>query len=92
MDTTKKQRRNKKTVIVPPTEISKSGKSICIKSHLHDIPEEKIRVDLDETQLIISASKDNAVVMRKIKVPAGSWISKKKFYGGILEIILDLPL
>ncbi len=92
MDATKKPRRTKKTVIIPPTGISKNGKSIYITSHLHGIPEEKIRVDLDETELTISASRENDQVMRKITVPAGSWISKKRFYGGILEIILELPL
>ena len=92
MSTTKRLRKSKKTVIVPPTGISENGRSICIISQLHGIPEEDIRIDLERTQLIISALVRTEKVMRKITVPDGSQISKKKFRDGILEIILERPL
>jgi HSP20 family molecular chaperone IbpA len=88
----KQRKKNKKTIIVPPTGVTENGKSICITSQLPDIPEEKIRIDLERTRLIISASKQNEKVMREIIVPDGSRISEKKFKDGVLEIILDRPL
>jgi HSP20 family molecular chaperone IbpA len=88
----KKEQKDKKIVIVPPTGISENGRSICIISQLHGIPEEDIRIDLEKTQLIISALLRTETVMRKITVPAGSRISRKKFRDGILEIILERPL
>jgi len=87
-----KKKNGEKTIISPPTGISQSGRSIYIISQLHGIPEENIRIDLEKKQLIISASKPDAMVMRKISVPEGSRISKKKFHNGILEIILEMPL
>ncbi|MGB7787660.1 Hsp20/alpha crystallin family protein [Methanoregula sp.] len=92
MGTTRKKRKNEKTVIIPPTGISENGRSICIISQLHGVPEEDIRIDLERTQLIISALVRTEKVMRKITVPDGSQISKKKFRDGILEIILERPL
>ena len=53
---------------------------------------EKIRIDLEQTRLIISAVNENGKIVKKITVPAGSWIRQKKFRDGILEIILELPL
>ncbi len=91
MGTTKKKRKDERTIIVPPTGISENGRSICIISQLHGIPEEDIRIDLDKAQLIISAMIRTETIMRKITVPTGSRISKKKFRNGILEIILERP-
>lgn len=87
-----KKKKGEKTIISPPTGISQSGRSIIIISQLHGIPEENIRIDLEKKQLIISASKPDAMVMRKISVPEGSRISKKRFRDGILEVILERPL
>jgi HSP20 family molecular chaperone IbpA len=92
MSTTRKQRKDTKPVIVPPTGISEDGSSILIVSQLHGIPEEDIRIDLEKTQLIISALMRTETVMRKITVPEGSRISRKKFRDGILEIVLERPL
>lgn len=92
MSTIKRLQRDKKTMIVPPTGISENGRSICIVSQLHGIPEEDIRIDLERTQLIISALVRSEKVMRKITVPDGTQISRKKFRDGILEIILERPL
>jgi HSP20 family molecular chaperone IbpA len=89
---TRKKREDEKKIIVPPTGISESGKSICIVSQLHGIPEEDIRIDLEKTHLVISALIRTEKVMQKIIVPEGSRISKKKFSDGILEIIVEHPL
>lgn len=87
-----KKKKERKTIINPPTGISENGRSILIISHLHGIPEENIRIDLENKQLMISAQKPDAMVMRKITVPKGSRIRRKKFSDGILEIILEKPL
>jgi HSP20 family molecular chaperone IbpA len=88
----KKQEKDEKTIIVPPTGISESGRLICIISQIHGIPEEEIRIDLEKTQLVISTSNDKTALLQTITVPEGSRISKKKFRDGILEIILERPL
>jgi HSP20 family molecular chaperone IbpA len=92
MRTTKTKQKPDKNIIVPPTGISEYGRSICIISQMHGIPEEDIRIDLERSQLIISATVRTGTVMRKIAVPAGSRISRKKFRDGILEITLERPL
>jgi HSP20 family molecular chaperone IbpA len=86
------QRKDEKTIIVPPTGISESGRLICIISQVHGIPEEEIRIDLEKTQLVISTSNKKTAILQTITVPEGSRISKKKFRDGILEIILERPL
>jgi HSP20 family molecular chaperone IbpA len=88
----KKQRKDEKTIVVPPTGISESGRLICIVSQIHGIPEEEIRIDLEKTQLVISTSNEKTAILQTITVPEGSRISKKKFRDGILEIILERPL
>jgi len=85
-------RRDNQTLIVPPTGVSENGRSICIVSLLHGIPEENIRIDLEKNQLIISAQDRAERVMRKVTVPEDSRISKKRFRDGILEITLERPL
>jgi HSP20 family molecular chaperone IbpA len=88
----KKQRKDEKNIIVPPTGISESGRLICIISQIHGIPEEEIRIDLEKTQLVISTSNEKTAIIQTVTVPEGSRISKKKFRDGILEIILERPL
>ncbi|MFZ2073007.1 MAG: hypothetical protein WB986_05300 [Methanoregula sp.] len=88
----KKPQKHEKSVIVPPAGISRSGTSICVVCQLPGVHEEKIRIDLEQTRLIISAVNENGKIAKKITVPAGSWIRQKKFRDGILEIILELPL
>ena len=85
----KKQEKDEKTIIVPPTGISESGRLICIISQIHGISEEEIRIDLEKNQLVISTSNDKTALLQTITVPEGSRISKKKFRDGILEIILE---
>jgi HSP20 family molecular chaperone IbpA len=92
MASAKKQRKDEKTIVVPPTGISESGRLICIVSQIHGIPEEEIRIDLEKTHLVISTSNKKTAILQTITVPEGSRISKKKFRDGILEIILERPL
>ena len=92
MSTTKTPPNHEKDIIVPPTGISENGRSILVVSHLHGIPEEDIRIDLEKSRLTISAVVRTGKVLRKVSIPEGSTISKKKFRDGILEITLERPL
>jgi HSP20 family molecular chaperone IbpA len=92
MASAKIQRKDEKTIIVPPTSLSQSGRLICIICQLHGVPEEEIRIDLEKTQLVISSSNEKTAILQTISVPEGSRISKKKFRDGILEIILEPPI
>jgi HSP20 family molecular chaperone IbpA len=91
MSTTKKHPADDTSLIIPPTGISENDHTICIVSHLHGIPEEDIRIDLEKTRLTISAVIRTGKVLQKVTIPEGSRISKKKFRDGILEIILEKP-
>ena len=92
MGTTRKLRKEDPSITSPPTGVSERGRRICVIIHLHGISEEKIRIDLERTQLIVSASQNSGMVVRKVTVPEGSRISGKKFRDGILEITLERPL
>jgi HSP20 family molecular chaperone IbpA len=87
----KKHKTGDKIIVVPPDNVSEGERSICIICQMQGVPEEEIRVDLEGTQLIISTPVKNATVMRKIVVPEGSTISKKKVRDGVLELILKRP-
>jgi HSP20 family molecular chaperone IbpA len=88
----KKQRKTKKNLIIPPVKILENGTSICVVCHLNNVPEENIRIDLDRTQLIVSAAHEHKMVNQTITIPEGSRISSKKFHDGVLEVILERPL
>lgn len=85
----KKQKKIKQTAKTPPTEISRTPKSIYVRCLLNGISEEKIRIDLEHNRLTISAANDDEIILKKIKVPSGSYISSKKFHEGVLEILLE---
>jgi len=89
MSGTKEPEKRKKPIVVPQVNISRCGTSICVVCQLPNVPEEKIRIDLERNRLIISAEKEEGKIVKKLMVPAGSWIRQKKFHDGILEIILE---
>jgi len=89
MNGTKDPEKRKRSIIIPPVSVSRSGTSICVVCQLPNVPEEKIRIDLERTRLVISAEKEKGKFMKRIAVPAGSWIRQKKFHDGTLEIILE---
>jgi len=91
MKGTKKPQKKKKPVIDPPAGISKNGKDTCVVCQLPGVPEESIRIYLDRTRLVISASGKDGDIIKKIEVPEGSRISSKKYRDCILELILEEP-
>jgi HSP20 family molecular chaperone IbpA len=83
------QQIDEKIIVTPLTEVTETGGSICVTCHLQGIPEEEIRIDLEKGQLTLYASKQNEMYLRKITVPEGSRITRKKFHDGILELTLE---
>eukprot|EP00825_Cyclidium_porcatum_P007935 TRINITY_DN13983_c0_g1_i1.p2 TRINITY_DN13983_c0_g1~~TRINITY_DN13983_c0_g1_i1.p2 ORF type:complete len:237 (-),score=4.77 TRINITY_DN13983_c0_g1_i1:65-775(-) len=83
---------NGKTVFAPPTEVTDNGGFLYVTCQLHGIPEEEIRIDLEKGQLTLYASKQNETYLRKVTVPEGSTIARKKFHDGVLEITLEHPM
>jgi len=88
----RKQKKIKQSAKTPPTEISRTPQSIYIRCLLNAIDEEKIRIDLEHDRLTISAANENEILIKKIKVPSGSYISNKKFHEGMLEIFIERQL
>ena len=80
---------DEKSVVAPPTDVIETGGSICVTCHLQGIREEEIRIDLENGQLTLYASKQNETYLQKITVPEGSRIINKKFRDGILELTLE---
>jgi len=76
---------------IPAPHISRKDRSIHINCPLEGIAEEKIRIDLEETLLIISIVNNGHTASKKVPVPAGSRISKKRFHDGVLEVVLERP-
>ena len=91
MGKAKKQKKDETISIVPSTGVSETGISFKIICQVPGISEEAIRIDLEGTQLIISTSNQHTTVVHKITVPEDSYICKKKFRDGVLEIILERP-
>ncbi len=91
MGTVRKKKKGEKSSIVSSTGISETGISFKVICQLPGISEEDIRIDREGTQLIISTSHQNPALVQNITVPADSFIRKKKFHDGTLEIILERP-
>ncbi len=91
MNTANKKKKGEKPSIVSSTGISETGISFKIICHLPGISEEEIRIDREGTRLIISTSNQNPTLVQNITVPADSYICKKKFHDGTLEITLERP-
>ncbi len=72
----------------PPVSITESNSHLTITIGLHGVPEEKIRIELEKTILMVMVSDDGKLLRKIIHVPEGVHIFKKKFSNGILEVIL----
>ena len=83
--------RENKSMIEPQTDISDNGRYICISTSLPGVNEEKIRLDLENNKLTISATGDEKTYKKVIRVPDYTKFYRKKFNGGILEIVMEKP-
>lgn len=75
--------------IEPLTTLLDEGKSLRILTQLPGIAEEKIRIDLDKVSVTIFAT-DTLIQYKKVIIlPCDVRLSKKRFSGGVLELILE---
>jgi len=72
-----------------PFRLSLDGDSIQILAELPGICEEKIRLDLETTTLVISATDGDTRYKKKISLPWEARLGRKRFRRGILELTLE---
>ncbi|WP_319578308.1 hypothetical protein [uncultured Methanospirillum sp.] len=68
--------------------------SVRILTVLPDIDEEKIRIDLENNSSLVTITASGARVQyqKTIVIPCNVRFLKKRFYDGVLEIILEKTL
>ena len=72
-----------------PVRICEDDRFVRIRSHLPGVAEERIRLEIEDTILTISALAEGKSYKKAIRVPAGSRLLRKKFYEGMLEIVFE---
>jgi HSP20 family molecular chaperone IbpA len=72
-----------------PYRVSVDGDLVHVAVELPGISEEKIRLDLDRTTLIVSATDSGRVVRTPIGLPWRVRLGKKTFRKGVLELTLE---
>ena len=72
-----------------PCRVSTDGDSLRIVAELPGISEEKIRLDLDETTLIISVDDRNRQYRMPVTLPWAARLGAKKFRKGVLELTME---
>jgi HSP20 family molecular chaperone IbpA len=75
--------------IEPETTFLDDGKFFCILTKLPGIPEEKIRIELEQTTVTITGSNDVHSYQKVIVLPSDARFSSKRFSDGILELFLE---
>lgn len=65
------------------------GDYFRIIAELPGIAEEKIRIDLENSTVAISASHENGMYRKTIDLPCEVRLSRKRFSNGTLELILE---
>jgi HSP20 family molecular chaperone IbpA len=73
----------------PATECTEENNRICLVVNLPGVSEMKIRIELDNQFLIISASNGDKEYRKEITLPWNARIVRKKFRDGVLELILE---
>ena len=72
-----------------PFRLSVEGDRIHILAELPGIGEERIRLDLEGTTLVISAVDGGTRYRKKISLPWETRLGKKRFRKGVLELTLE---
>ncbi|PWR73715.1 Hsp20/alpha crystallin family protein [Methanospirillum lacunae] len=82
------------TITEPFTTLIDEEIFLRILTILPDIDEEKIRIDLEnnESLITITASGTRVQFQKKIVIPCDVRLLKKRFSDGVLEIILEKTL
>jgi len=91
MASDRKSRKTKKSSAIPPVVVVRNANRIEVTWPLADIAEEMIRIDLEGTSLVLSAKTKDRTMVQTIAVPAGSRITKKRFFDSTLELTLEPP-
>jgi HSP20 family molecular chaperone IbpA len=78
-------------MIEPATTLLDEGKFIRILTELPGIAEERIKIDLETSPVtVIIVASDSVKQYRKvISIPCEVRFSRKRFSGGVLELILE---
>ncbi|MDD1661342.1 MAG: Hsp20/alpha crystallin family protein [Methanomicrobiales archaeon] len=72
-----------------PFKLSIEGDRIHVLAELAGITEEKIRLDLEATTLVISATDGERRYTKKIPLPWEAKLGRKRFRKGVLELTLE---
>jgi HSP20 family molecular chaperone IbpA len=72
-----------------PYRISFDGDLVYLTIELPGIGEEKIRLDLDRTTLVVSTADQGRVVRMPIGLPWEARLGTKAFRKGVLELTLE---
>jgi len=72
-----------------PFRLSVEGDRIHVLAELAGITEERIRLDLEATTLLISATDGDRWYKKKISLPWEAKLGKKRFRKGVLELTLE---
>jgi len=77
--------------IEPATTLLEDGKFLHVRTELPGIPEEKIKINLDNssTSITIVASDTGKKYKKVITIPRDLSFSKKRFSNGVLELTLE---
>ncbi|MFA5294430.1 MAG: hypothetical protein WC382_02815 [Methanoregulaceae archaeon] len=85
----KKEARPERETVEPEMDIFDEGNYLRIVTELPGVSEEKIKIDLEQTTLIISASERGRDYRKRVSLPCEVTLGKKKYQNGILELILE---
>jgi HSP20 family molecular chaperone IbpA len=89
MNAGKKGKTSAKKDVEPETDIVDMGGYFRVAAELPGVTEEKIRVDLENASLTISASVDGKTYKKTIVIPGPVRFGKKTFRNGVLHVILE---
>jgi len=78
-----------KKTIEPVVTLSDEGTCIRVMAELPGIREEMIRIDLERSTLIISASDNGKRYKKEISLPARTRFGTKRFRNGVLDLLLE---
>ncbi|MDD1655310.1 MAG: Hsp20/alpha crystallin family protein [Methanomicrobiales archaeon] len=73
----------------PGTEYIEEESQVRVVVHLPDVSETKIRIELDNDVLVISATNGGKKYCKEIMLPWTARVVSRKFRNGILELTLE---
>jgi len=91
MGTTNSTKTDVIETVEPTTTVFDDGKFLHIHTELPDIPEERIKIDLENHSSSVTIAAADTIKQYKISltVPCGVRFSKKRFSDGVLELVLE---